>query len=72
MKRPHRFTAGLLCAVLAAALALPAYAHGCRGARGGGHHSGYRSTQTVQTTVTVCPYDDCTSAGRHSHSGTLY
>lgn len=68
MKWINRLAAGLLCAVLAAALIAPAAAHGCHGGRG--HHGGYR--QSVQTTVTVCPYEDCTQAGRHTHDGVTY
>lgn len=65
-----RLLAGLLCAVLAAALIVPASAHGCHGGRSRGHHGGYR--QNVQTTVTVCPYPNCTVTGRHLHSGVIY
>ena len=63
-----RLTAGVLCAMLAAMLVVPVSAHGCHGGRG--HHSGYR--QRVQTTVTVCPYEDCAEAGRHTHDGVGY
>ena len=38
MRRINRLTAGLLCAVLAAALVIPAAAHGHHGGRGYGHH----------------------------------
>ena len=38
MKKMNRLTAGLLCAVLAAALIIPAAAHGHHGGRGYGHH----------------------------------
>lgn len=65
-----RLTAGVLCAMLAAMLVVPVSAHGCHGGRGGGHHGGY--ARNVQTTVTVCPYSDCTLAGRHTHSGVTY
>ena len=69
-----RLTAGVLCAMLAAMLVVPVSAHGCHGGRGGGRHGGYaRNVQTtVQTAVTVCPYSDCTLAGRHTHSGVTY
>ena len=69
-----RLIAGVLCAMLAAMLVVPVSAHGCHGGRGGGHHGGYaRNVQTtVQTAVTVCPYSDCTLAGRHTHSGVIY
>lgn len=70
MKRINRLTLGLLCAVLAAALIVPVSAHGCHGGRGRGHHGGYN--RPVQTTVTVCPYDDCTLTGRHTHDGVIY
>ena len=68
MKKKNRLLAGALCVMLAAMLIVPAAAHGCHGGRG--HHSGYR--QNVQTTVTVCPYEDCTQAGRHTHNGVTY
>ena len=71
-KRKGRLLAGALCAALAALLIVPAAAHGCHSA-GRGHHGGYRqAAQPVQTTVTVCPYDDCALAGRHLHDGTTY
>ena len=38
MRRINRLTAGLLCAVLAATLVIPAAAHGHHGGRGYGHH----------------------------------
>ena len=38
MKKMNRLTAGLLCAVLAAALVIPAAAHGHHGGWGYGHH----------------------------------
>lgn len=65
-----RLAAGLLCVIMAAALVVPASAHGCHGGRRAGHHGGY--AQSVQTTVTVCPYEDCASVGRHTHSGVIY
>ena len=70
MKKWNRLAAGLLCAILAAALIVPASAHGCHGRRGGGHHG--RCVQSVQTEITVCPYDDCALAGRHLHDGMAY
>lgn len=70
MKKWNRLTAGLLCAVLAAVLIVPVSAHGCHGRRGRGCHGGY--VRNVQTEITVCPYDDCTLAGRHLHDGTTY
>ena len=71
-KRKGRLLAGALCAALAALLIVPAAAHGCHSA-GRGHHGGYRqAAQPVQTTVTVCPYDGCTAAGRHLHDGLYY
>lgn len=66
MKKPSRLAAGLVCALMAAVLILPASAHGCHGGRR--HHS----SPAVQTTVTVCPYEDCDLAGRHLHDGTVY
>ena len=60
-----RLLAGALCVMLASMLIVPAAAHGCHGGRG--HHR-----QSVQTTVTVCPYEDCTAAGRHTHDGVTY
>ena len=65
-----RLAAGLLCVIMAAALVVPASAHGCHGGRRAGHHGGY--AKSVQTTVTVCPYENCASAGRHTHSGVIY
>lgn len=70
MKKWNRLTAGVLCAILAAALIVPVSAHGCHGRRGGGCHGRY--VRNVQTEITVCPYDDCTLAGRHLHDGTTY
>lgn len=67
-KKKGRLAAGLLCAVMTAALIIPVSAHGCH--RRGGHHSGY--ARSTQTTVTVCPYEDCAAAGRHVHSGVIY
>lgn len=67
-KRKGRLLAGALCVMLAAMLIVPAAAHGCHGGRG--HHGGYR--QSVQTTVTVCPYEDCAQTGRHTHDGVTY
>lgn len=64
----NRLLAGAVCVMLAAVLIVPAAAHGCHGGRG--RHGGYR--QSVQTTVTVCPYEDCTQAGRHTHDGVTY
>ena len=65
MKKWNRLAAGLLCAILAAALIVPASAHGCHGRSG-------RCVQSVQTEITVCPYDDCALAGRHLHDGMAY
>lgn len=70
MKKWDRLAAGLLCAILAALLIVPAAAHGCHGGRGRGHHGG--CGRNVQTEIAVCPYEDCTIAGRHSHDGTGY
>ena len=70
MKKTHRLTAGLLCAILAAILVAPAAAHGCHGGRVFGQHTRY--SRPAQTSVTVCPYEDCSIAGRHTHSGTVY
>lgn len=70
MKKWNRLAAGLLCAVLAAALIVPASAHGCHGRRGGGCHGRY--AQNVQTEITVCAYEDCDLAGRHRHDGVIY
>lgn len=64
----NRLLAGAVCVMLAAMLIVPAAAHGCHGGRG--RHGGYR--QSVQTTVTVCPYEDCDEAGRHTHDGVTY
>lgn len=63
-----RLLAGVLCVMLAAVMIVPAGAQGCHGGRG--HHGEYR--QNVQTTVTVCPYEDCTQTGRHTHDGVIY
>lgn len=68
MKKPNRLTLWLLCAVLAAALIVPVSAYGCHGGRD--CRSGFR--QQAQTAVTVCPYDDCTLTGRHTHDGVIY
>lgn len=65
-----RLIAGLLCVMLASTLIAPASAHGCHGGRGSGHHRGY--ARNIQTTVTVCPYEDCALTGRHTHSGVIY
>ena len=67
-QRKSRLLAAAMCAVLAAMLIVPVSAHGHHG--GWGRHSGYR--QQVQTSVTVCPYEDCTEAGRHIHDGLTY
>lgn len=64
-KKKGRLAAGLLCAIMAAMLIVPVSAHGCH--RRGGHHA-----RSAQTTVTVCPYEDCTQAGRHTHDGVTY
>lgn len=64
----NRLLAGAVCVMLAAVLIVPAAAHGCHGGRG--RHGGYR--QSVRTTVTVCPYEDCAEAGRHTHDGVTY
>ena len=69
-KRKGRLLAGALCAMLTAMLIVTVSAHGCHGGRSQGHHGGYR--QSVQTTVTVCPYEDCAVAGIHTHSGVSY
>lgn len=68
MKRRNRLAAGLLCAVLAAALVIPAAAHGCHG----GRRQRRVYTPPVQVSVTVCPYEDCGEAGRHLHDGVTY
>lgn len=70
MRKTNRLAAGLLCAVLAAALIVPASAHGCHGRRGQGRHGG--CVRNVQTEITLCPYEDCDLAGRHSHDGVTY
>ena len=70
MKKWNRLTAGLLCAILAAALIVPVSAHGCHGRRGGGCHGRY--VQNVQTEITVCPYDGCAETGRHYHDSVAY
>ncbi|WP_251318482.1 hypothetical protein [Flintibacter muris] len=70
MKAKNRLAAGLLCAVLAAALIVPASAHGCHGRRGRGYHGG--CAQNVQTEITLCAHEDCVLAGRHSHDGVIY
>ena len=69
-KKKGRLLAGALCVMLAAMLMVPVSAHGCHRGSTRGHHGGYR--QSVQTTVTVCPYEDCTYVGRHTHSGVIY
>ncbi|MCI9170087.1 MAG: hypothetical protein HFF42_04030 [Lawsonibacter sp.] len=67
-RKRSRLLAGALCVMLAAMLVVPAAAHGCHGGRG--RHGGYR--QNVQTAVTVCPYEDCAEAGRHTHDSVTY
>ena len=69
-KKKGRLLAGALCVMLAAILMVPVSAHGCHRGSTRGHHGGYR--QSVQTTVTVCPYEDCAYVGRHTHSGVTY
>ena len=69
-KKKGRLLAGALCVMLAAMLMVPVSAHGCHRGSTRGHHGGYR--QSVQTTVTVCPYEDCAYVGRHTHSGVIY
>lgn len=56
-----RLMAGVLCVVMASLLAVPASAH-----HGGRHHC------KSQTSVAVCPYDNCTLSGRHRHNGVTY
>ena len=68
MYKKGRLLAGVLCAVIAALMIVPAAAHGCH--RNSGHHGRYANQ--VQTTITVCPYENCTLAGRHTHSGVTY
>lgn len=65
MKKPSRLAAGLVCALMAALLILPASAHGCHGGR-------RQYSRPVQTAVTVCAYEDCDLAGRHVHDGVTY
>ncbi|USF27521.1 hypothetical protein N510_002468 [Firmicutes bacterium ASF500] len=80
MRRMNRLTAGLLCAVLAAALVIPAAAHGHHGGRGYGHHGACAQPaapqetqpQYVQPAVGVCPYDGCAETGRHYHDSVPY
>lgn len=67
MKMRNRLAAGLLCAVLAAALTVPASAH-C----GNGHRGWHHRTYAENAVVAVCPYDDCTVYGRHLHDGVAY
>lgn len=67
MKKMNRLTAGLLCAVLGAALVMPASAHG----HGGGHHR-YQPQYVQPAAATVCPYEGCAIAGYHLHDGTAY
>lgn len=64
MQRKKKLAVGLLCAVLAAALAVPAYACG-----GHGHH---RARQVYQTQISLCSVEDCALSGRHIHDGTVY
>ena len=52
-----RALALVLACVMALALAVPAFAHGC--------HGGKRK----QAQVTVCTVEDCEVAGRHTHNG---
>ena len=60
------FAVGALCAV-AALLTVSVFAHG------GGHHGGHHSGQSVrQAAVSVCPVEDCTLTGRHTHDGVTY
>jgi len=68
MYKKGRLLAGVLCAVIAALMIVPAASHACH--RNSGHHGRYANQ--VQTTITVCPYENCTLAGRHTHSGVTY
>ena len=68
MYKKGRLLAGVLCAVIAALMIVPAAAHGCH--RNSGHHGRYANQ--VQTTITVCPYENCTLAGRHTHGGVTH
>lgn len=68
MKTKRRLVSGLLCVVLAMILTVPALAHGGRGH--GRHHSGY--AQSVQTSIAVCPFEDCSLSGRHIHGDVIY
>lgn len=70
-RKKGRLLAGALCLLTAALLIVPVSAHGCHRGAARGHHGGYYR-QSVQTTVTVCPYEDCAIAGRHTHSGVIY
>lgn len=68
MRNRNRLTAGLVCAVMTAVLIIPASAHGHHGRR----VQTVQPAPSVQTTITVCPYEDCTIAGRHVHDGVTY
>ena len=67
MRIKRRIAVSLLCLLAAAALTVPAFAHG------GGHHGGHHGRNAVQpAAVAVCPVEGCTIAGRHTHGGTVY
>lgn len=69
MRKFNRLTAGVLCALLAAALVIPAAAHGHHGGRG--HHGAYVQAVDPQPAA-ACPYGDCTITGQHYHDNMLY
>ena len=66
-----RFKKIILCVLALALLTLPVSAHGHHG---GGHHGRAASVAApaAATSVTVCPVDGCTLAGRHVHNGVTY
>ena len=68
MKLKSHLITGLLCAIMVTAATVPAFAHG---GRGHGHHHG-GCARNVQNNIAVCPYEDCSTAGRHIHDDVTY
>lgn len=64
MRMKKLLATGVACALCAVLLTIPALAHG----HGHGRHGGRGSSGQI----TVCPFDDCTTGGRHTHDGVTY